>query len=246
MRKRQGLRPIMKRLVLLTAALILGTAGAAGSAAASVINADDIKEAVRAYVEKNMPWPRGNMRVAFMSRVQDVRMPGSRVTFDVRGKRNEKFIGPSDFAVHFYEGDVWLGQTTVRVRMEVLLEVALSAGELEKDSEIKKNNVKFESRWLAELPANAVTDLRDVVGKRLTMNLRPNSEITRTMLKMYPLVRRGRMVRIILESGLLTVLTSGQSQEDGARDDIVKVKNLSSSKVIYARVVDDNTVKIEF
>jgi len=66
------------------------------------------------------------------------------------------------------------------------------------------------------------------------------------MLKMFPLVRRGKMVRIILESGPLTVLTSGQSQEDGARDDLVRVKNLSSSKIIYARVVDDNTVKVEF
>jgi flagella basal body P-ring formation protein FlgA len=246
MRKRQGMLPVMKKLVLLLAVLILGTAGAGGSAAAAVIKADAVKEAVKAYVEKNMPWPPGNARVSFLSRLQDVKVPGSGVTFDVRGKRNEKFIGPSDVTVNFYEGDVWLGQQTVRVRTEVLLDVALSTRALEKDSEIRKDDVKFESRWLTEIPVNAVTDLRDVLGKRITLNLRPNSEITKTMLKMFPLVRRGKMVRIILESGPLTVLTSGQSQEDGARDDLVRVKNLSSSKIIYARVVDDNTVKVEF
>lgn len=246
MTKHKSPIPILKGLILLTAALVLGTAGADRSAAAAVIPAEDVRDAVRAYVEKHMPWPRGNARVLFVSRLQDVRMPGSRVTFDVRGRRNDKFIGPSEYTVHFQDGDIWLGQMTVRVRTEVLLDVALSTRALEKDREMGRDDVRFEKRWLAEMPANAVTELRDVVGKKLTMTVRPNSEITGIMLKTCPLVRRGGMVRIILESGLLTVLATGQSQEDGARDDVVRVKNLSSSKMIHARVVDDHTVKIEF
>jgi len=234
----------MMKAVWLT--LILAAFSIGGNADAATIRAGEIKAAVKAYIEKNMPWPDGNIRVFFPAKVQDIQASVSKITFEVRGKRNDSFIGDSFYTVNFYDEDVLIRQETIRAKLEVFLDVALSARALEKDSEITENDVRFEGRWRSEMPANAVTDLREMIGKRIVGSIRPNCEITKNMLKRYPLVRRGKMVRIVLDRGPLTVLTMGLSEEDGSRNDIVKIKNLSSSKIVYARVVNDNTVKIDF
>ena len=217
-----------------------------GRLEAATVSADTIKEAVRTYIEKHMPWPKGNIRVFFTSQFRDLQLPGKKIDLEVRGKRNDNFVGDSFYTVSFYEDDVLLRQETVRAKIEVFRDVALSVRALEKGREIRSEDVRFEGRWFTDVPANAVTDFSDFVGKQLTTSVRPNCEITRNMLRSYPLVRRGKVVRVVLESGRMTIMTVGLPEEDGSRNDVVRVKNLSSNKVIYARVVEDNTVRVDF
>ena len=60
------------------------------------------------------------------------------------------------------------------------------------------------------------------------------------------MVKRGKLVRIVLENGPLRVTTIGLSQQNGAFGDIIKVKNISSKNVIYARVMGNSLVQVEF
>jgi flagella basal body P-ring formation protein FlgA len=66
------------------------------------------------------------------------------------------------------------------------------------------------------------------------------------MLKSVKTIKRGKMVKIVLESGPMTIMTFGLCEEDGNRGDFIKVRNTSSNKTFYARVVDDSSVRIEF
>jgi len=59
-------------------------------------------------------------------------------------------------------------------------------------------------------------------------------------------VKRGKIVCINLERGPLKISTIGISEEDGARGAIIRVRNVSSNRMVYARVVGANTVQVEF
>ena len=54
------------------------------------------------------------------------------------------------------------------------------------------------------------------------------------------------MVQVILESGAINITTMGLSEEDGAEGSFVRVRNVSSNKIIYARVIGDSRVKVDF
>jgi flagella basal body P-ring formation protein FlgA len=246
MRRRQDRKKGIIRMAVLLTALFLGQAVAGGTADAATIQAGDIREAVRAYIQKNMPWPEKNVRIYFSSRNGDASVPGTHVKYDVRGKRNDPFIGDCVYTVRFSENDILLREEAVRTRVEVFFDVVVSARPLEKDSMIGEEDVRFEGRWFTEMPSNVITDLQDVVGKRLIYSVRPNCEITKNMIKNSIVLRRGKLVRIIFENGPLRALTAGLSEEDGARNDVVKVRNVSSSKIIYARVLDENTVRVDY
>ena len=54
------------------------------------------------------------------------------------------------------------------------------------------------------------------------------------------------MVMIVAESGGLKVTALGEVKSSGYVGQRVKVVNLDSKKKIYARVVDENTVRVDF
>jgi flagella basal body P-ring formation protein FlgA len=60
------------------------------------------------------------------------------------------------------------------------------------------------------------------------------------------LVKRGDLVVIIAESKGLKITTRGQVKKKGRLGEQIPVVNLDSNKVLYARVIDANTVKVDF
>jgi flagella basal body P-ring formation protein FlgA len=66
------------------------------------------------------------------------------------------------------------------------------------------------------------------------------------MLKTVKTIKRGKMVKIVLENGPMMIVTFGLSEEDGSRGDFIKVRNISSNKIVYAKVIDDSSVRVDF
>jgi flagella basal body P-ring formation protein FlgA len=61
-----------------------------------------------------------------------------------------------------------------------------------------------------------------------------------------PMVRKGDLVQVLAESSVLRVSTQAVAQEHGCAGDRILLLNVNSKKNIYGRVVDGQTVKVEF
>jgi flagella basal body P-ring formation protein FlgA len=111
---------------------------------------------------------------------------------------------------------------------------------------IGPDDVRVVKRWLTREPQQVITSVEEAVGKRISSSVRPNRDITRTMLRDVPLVKRGRLVKMFLNNGFINIATVGQIQEDGAMGSLVRVKNMTSQRIVYARVVGDSLVQVDF
>jgi len=205
-----------------------------------------IKTIVKKYIEANMPWQQGNMRVDFLGRIHDVSIQGEKVSYEVKSIREESYIGDSTFTVVVSDEGTLMREIPVRVRMEVAIDVVVSAKYLHRDSEIGHGDIKLVRKWFTQMPVHVVTNIDDAAGKRLYSDVMQNSEIKRNMLKSIKTIKRGKIVKVVLESGPMTIMTFGLCEEDGSRGDFIRVRNTSSNKTIYARIVDDSSVMIEY
>ncbi len=213
---------------------------------AAVIKGEEITDAVRSHIEDNFPWADGEMRVEFSGGASDVNLGGEEVSYRVQAKRNEDYIGNTSFTVRFYEDGIFLGEQTVRVRLELLMDVVVSTGYLRRNAEVGPGDVKVIKQWLDRVPRNIVSSEEDVVGKKLRSSVKPNAEIKVNMLTDIPMVLKGKPVKIVADKGLMGMTTVGVSEQDGLCGELVKVRNISSGKMIYARVMDKNMVIVEF
>lgn len=228
-------------LSLLMAAL-LGTA-AAGSAA--TITGESLQAAVQAYVEKNSPWPNGRVKVEFPETVADVDVPSEKVTIKIRGRANEDFIGQTSFTASL-RGTKPLREEHIKVTLWVLMDVVVSTKSLSSGTVLGAGDVKVLQKWYDAVPQNRVSDLKEALGKKLSISVNPHMEITKNVLKDCPIVRRNQPVRIILDNGTLCITASGVSQEDGMLGEVIRVQNTTSKRVIHARVRGNALVAVDF
>ena len=246
----KGLMPssgVSRRQVVLILCLAwLGLTLVPAGAQAKIFPVAEIKSLITRHVESNMPWAAGAVRIGFPTYLGDVSLPGEEISCSIQGRTDETYIGDTSFLLKFYNGGVLVRQENVRVSLEVQREVVVAARNLVKNREITSQDVSLGKKWVKRLPLNAINTTSEVIGKVPILNLRADAEIARNILKEPLLVKRGAMVRILLEEGRLNITTLGVSEEDGIAAAVIKVKNIASNKVLYARVVGDAVVRVEF
>jgi flagella basal body P-ring formation protein FlgA len=213
---------------------------------ASVLGESAIKEIVAAHIQSHMPWAQEDMRITFLGGFKDIAVPAPAFSSEVQEQPNEPFIGESSVILKLHHNGVFLAERAVRVKMEVAFDILVSARSLAMDTVIGPDDVRLVKRWMTREPQQAVTSAEEAIDKRINSAVRPNRDITRNMLKDVPLVKKGRMAKIILTTGLIHIATVGQIQEDGILGSLVKVKNVSSQRVVHARVVGDSLVQVDF
>ena len=234
-------------LIIASIIFFLGAAVSSSSAAhVTIIKVKEIKALVKNHIETNMPWQQGSMRIEFMGRISDLHIQGEKISCKVRSRQDEPYIGDSNFTFGIYDDGTLLREESIHVRMEVAMDVVVSTRFLPRDSEIDSDSIRLVRKWFNQMPVHVMTQIEDVVGKYLYSDVRQNTEIKRNMLKSVKTIKRGKMVKIVLESGPMTIMTFGLCEEDGNRGDFIRVRNTSSNKTVFAKVVDDSSVRIEF
>ena len=235
-----------RRIMALIVALSL-LAGA-NLQAAEAVRYDEgrLKAIMQDYIEGNMPWPKSDFRIVYPVKLNALDIPGDRITHEIVTKMNDGCIGDGLFAIRFYNRGYLAREETIRVVMEVAREVVVSDKVLNKDRIIKFEDVRLVRKWFKQIPLNAISELGEAVGKRMGTSIRPNVELTRNMLKEPIMVKRGNMVKIVLDTGPMQIAALGLSEEDGMQGAVIRVKNMSSRKTIYAKVLGESLVGVEF
>ncbi len=151
-----------------------------------------------------------------------------------------------------------LGNTTIGVRcngespwtiyvpayVQVIQPVAMSTRPLARGEVITDSDIKMVERDLAALKMGYIIDRKQPVGKVLKRSIGSDTIITPRLIELPRLVRRGEQVTIVAESLGIEIRATGEALADGARGDLIKVRNTTSKKVIEAIVSGPGMVKV--
>ncbi len=205
-----------------------------------------LMQKIREHIDQNMLHPAENVRIEFLSGIPKIEDVSGKITYSIESRASEEYIGDTAFNVRIFSNSVFLKEETVRVRIEVLRDFVVSLNTIAKNTVLTADEVTVQKKWVKRIPMNAISSLDDAVGKTIVVSIRPNALITRSMLREVKPVKKGRMVQVLLDNGAMRIIMSGLAEEDGADDAVVKVRNLNSNKIIYARVVGPSRVQIDF
>ncbi len=102
--------------------------------------------------------------------------------------------------------------------------------------DLKTTEIEFKRR------SNYITEIENAVGKVAKRDILKGTVIKTSLLKPDYKVKRRKNVKIIYRNGNINIELMGLALENGAVGDIVKIKNISSGKVILCKVIKENTV----
>ena len=204
-----------------------------------------VQTAVLEYIEANMPWPQGTARIEFLSEEANANLSSKHMTIRIEPVGNSDFIGDVAFRVRFLDNGRLARMETVRTRIEVLRDHVLAARSLPAGTILTDADLRTVRKWVRRINPQSLIAAGEAVGKRLSAQARAGTEISSFMLKDAPLVRKGKIVKVVFDNGLMRIVTIGLPEEDGIAGAIVRIRNFTSNKIMYARVLGDSLVGIE-
>lgn len=89
-----------------------------------------------------------------------------------------------------------------------------------------------------------VTDPEKVIGLSMRRPVVAGVPITDAVLIKPVIMQRNATITIMVKIGDIVIMTSGKALQQGREGDVIRVQNLSSQKILTAKVIDGTTVQV--
>ena len=123
----------------------------------------------------------------------------------------------------------------------LLSETTITRGEL-----LTTQNIKFVEHEINNQNQNYFSNITDVIGREARRTIRPNRIINASMLQEALMVHKKEAVLIYAKNKHLQISMKGTALKNGRYNQMIKVRNNSSHKVIDAIVIDRGIVAVSF
>ena len=210
------------------------------------ISRERIEKIALDFIYKKIPYERNRVKVKKIRVNRGVVLPKGRVTCKVVFPPNMDFFGLIPLSISFNVNGRFQKKVSVTVDIEVLTEVVVTKRPIGRYKMITEDDICLQKRDMSNLSSNIITNSEDVLGKRAKRAINAKTVLRADLVEFPFLVRRGDIVSIIAESDSLRITALGEVKEKGRKGQRVRVVNLDSKKGIYARVLDSNTVVVDF
>jgi flagella basal body P-ring formation protein FlgA len=137
-------------------------------------------------------------------------------------------------------------EVTLSAWVDVFGPVVCAARTLNRGEMIREDDLYLARKNLSRLSEKILTEKQMAIGLSAKSTLNEHTCLKAYMLRRVPTLDRGELVTILVQLGALKVTTPGKTLESGFAGEQIRVQNAMSKKKIYARIVDDATVEVDF
>lgn len=159
----------------------------------------------------------------------------------------------------FPQGDGKLGNLTVGVRchspkpwtlyvpaaVKPYADVIVLTRTLSRGQTLSRGDVRLEKRDLTRLGSGYYTSMNAVLGKEVRRPVTVGQVLTRLAIGSPTRLRRGQRVDLVAATPGLEVRMAGKTLADAAVGDTVRVRNLSSKRIVEGVVTQAGNVRIQ-
>lgn len=128
----------------------------------------------------------------------------------------------------------------------VRLPAVFASGAIERGQTLEASQLKLAPLDIGKTPRGYFTNVDEVTGKTARRRIRADQALSPALLDGTTLVRRGQQVKIVASQDGIQASAVGEAMANGKQDDVIKVKNLRSQKVIDAKVMEAGVVSSIF
>ncbi|MCP8462720.1 flagellar basal body P-ring formation chaperone FlgA [Pseudomonas sp. ZM23] len=128
----------------------------------------------------------------------------------------------------------------------VMLPAVFASSAIERGQTLDANQLKLAPLDIGKTPRGYFTDIAEVAGKTARRRIRADQPLSPALLDGATLVRRGQQVKIVASQDGIQASAVGEAMANGKQDDVIRVKNLRSQKIIDAKVVESGVVSSIF
>ncbi|WP_022854057.1 flagellar basal body P-ring formation chaperone FlgA [Thermodesulfatator atlanticus] len=196
-------------------------------------------------VSQRITWARGELKLErFTVQPEKVSVPdNARMLVRLKGSPG---IGANVLLFDFYQDDHLVKRVRAMGFIEAYLPVVVVKRPVAARTVLTPEDLGFAKRPASRLPKDALFALEDALGKETRTSLRAGQVLRTSSLRIPPVIKRGKIVRIVARGKNFVVSALGEARQAGRPGEFIRVRNLSSKREVYAKVIDAQTVEVRF
>jgi len=156
---------------------------------------------------------------------------------------NPNILGSSKFSIIFRVDNRVAKNMSVKGRLEALAPIVVATARMPKGTVLTSANLTLAVKDISGINSPGL-DLNQFIGKKLKRNIRPGSPLSTTMTESCPIIQRGERVKIVINHGSMHLSTIGIARSNGKQDQMIRVQNINSNKIVYCRVSAPGLVEV--
>lgn len=157
---------------------------------------------------------------------------------------NPEIIGSKRFSLIYEVNGKIAKNLSIRGKLEAMAPVAVLSQSVRKGAILHPEMVIMERKDLSTL-RTPCTNLRMVLGKRITKRLRAGTVLDLSYVEFPPVIRKGQLVKMVIKHQGLQVVATGIAAMNGKQDQIIRVKNTRSNKSVFCKVSSPGIVEVQ-
>jgi flagella basal body P-ring formation protein FlgA len=189
---------------------------------------------------------KGDLRLGFVRDWRQVPLPGK--DFDLTLTDYPPDGVTSLFTVTFKiaSGGIEVGEWQIGLRAQLWQSVWVTQGRLDRGEALDRSMLNSQKIDVLREKETLLSDDMDPDGYDVVQGIGPGRPISKQDVIERPVVHRGDVVDVIASQGLLNIRMKALALEDGGVNALIKMRNLDSSKVFNAQILNENEVKVHF
>lgn len=215
-------------------------------AAGEILKKADIEGIGMDYMLNVLEWNPDRLEIKVVYKGKQIKIPKEEATVDCKLPGRKRRIGRVHFICMVKVNEIVTKRLLLYADIKVTYDIyrptqSLKMGHIIQPGDIELTRVKSD-----HMLRNIIASDADIVGHRLTRNLERGEALQVHMLKRVPLVKNGDRILLIIKRGPLRVTVPGVVRQNGFKNDMVRVENIQSRKIVMGTVIDSRTVHINF
>ncbi len=211
-----------------------------------ILEREEVARILEEHLQKILGDEKKSVRVKEIQGTERVVVPPHPISWEV--KTPDRFYqgGNMMFSLILLVEGKKVQEARFNARLEIYADVVVAKNYLPRHQIVEEKDIQVINRNITMQPPDVVTDLKDVLGKRTTLSINNQETLRKSMVEVPPLVKKGDRVLLLVERDHFRITAQGEVKEDGRGGDRIRVVNTSSKKEVYGRILDAQTVQVDF
>jgi flagella basal body P-ring formation protein FlgA len=194
--------------------------------------------------ENSSKLPQAEIRLTLLHAPEELIFPEGTLSWKVTPSRGS-ILGSTSFSIAFAVDGQPAANCVVRGKLAALGEAVVAVNPLRKGEILSERNLRLEKRDLAGLK-DPYTSMEQLLGLEVARTLTAGAVLDHDDIIAPAVIRSGEMVTMRAHKGPMQISTKGLAKENGRLGETIRVKNISSNKIVLCRVDRAGVVSVEF
>lgn len=212
------------------------------------ITYEDAQDAIGKALAENLPAEKmgGKTLAAVINGKKTASLYSSNkpVNVEIRGLRSDDKNNSWSANLVITDDDKVVSAMPLAGRYMVMSEVPMLKRQIRNGELISESDIELKSFPQDRTNSDTINDISSLIGKTPIRGISPNRPIRNSEISAPALIKKNALVQMRYKTESMEITTAGQSLADGAKGDVIEVRNVTSKKIMRAVVTESNIVDV--